>query len=238
MFSLISTVVVIGEVTKRVIMPLQTPQVRKKPPSPIGYLTGQNTPVSNFFCQQNLTQNLFWVQNKDNYFFQKMGNLGKLGNSLKVLAAATMLTGAAEAQETNDGVILAAATDTSALVEHCGEFAKQQRLTNKELGITMTRAEVGALLAECHSGALAKRITEQNQILATLDEQIRQLDLRLDDQARILDENGQVIAHIVTINGQLIIRIQNTENRIAETDARIAAKLREAERILQSLATS
>ena len=33
------------------------------------------------FCQQNLTPNLFWVQNMDNYFFQKMGKFKKWENS-------------------------------------------------------------------------------------------------------------------------------------------------------------
>jgi len=43
---------------------------------------------------------------------------------------------------------------------------------------------------------------------------------------------------VVAINGKLLIRVEETDASIASLRADTAAKLREAERILQSLATA
>ncbi len=59
--------------------------------NPIGRQTGQNTPKSNFFCQENLTKPLIPLENNDKYSLSsKMGNLDK-----SALAGALMMGGAA-----------------------------------------------------------------------------------------------------------------------------------------------
>jgi hypothetical protein len=181
------------------------------------------------FCQENLTKNRFWVINRDTYLFsiRKMKGLRNLAGAVGAMAA---LSGAVEAQESN-GVVLTAMTDTSGQVTDCVGFAREQRDLAQDTGIMMSRGEQRTLLNECRSGQLQERIAEQELILASLDEQIRRYDLRLDEQARIIDANNQEIARIITINGQLIIRR-------TEVQADTAAMLDEAERILQSLATS
>lgn len=175
-----------------------------------------------------------------------MGKLGTLGRNLGVIAAAVTLSGApAEAQETNAPVVLASSEGVSTQVTDCVGFVKEQRALAAETGIAMSRSEQKGLLLDCRNGDLEVRIAEQKRILAALDAEIQQIGLRIDENARIIDEQGRELAQIVAINGRLVIRIQETDARIAETDAEIrelqadtAAKLEEAERILQRLATS
>lgn len=181
------------------------------------------------FCQESLTKNRNWVENKDNYLSSlKMKKLGQLAGVVSVMGA---LAAPLAAQENTSGVVLAAAEGTNTQVTDCVGFVREQRDLAQDTGIMMSRGEQRTLLNECRSGQLQERIAEQELILAALDEQIRQYDLRLDEQGRIIDANNQEIARIVAINGQLVIRIENTR---ADT----AAKLAEAERILQELVAS
>ena len=231
MFSLIATVVVIGDVTKCVIMPSKTPQTRIKPASPIGYLTGQNTPVSNFFCQQSLTENLFWVQNKDNYFSKKMGNLGKLGDGLKVLAAATMLTGAAEAQETNGNIVLAAASDTSIQVRDCQTEVKAFREQLQAEGVDRSELKdrVRAEMATCRHGNIATQEIE----IARLDSEFLEMKAWL--QARGLDVNEA--GHITDPQGRLLAVIEAETTELRESTAELresTAELRESTAALRA----
>lgn len=194
----------------------------------LGIPTVKNTLKSNYFCQENLTKPLFLVENIDTYsIFSIMGKLGNLGNGMKVLAAATMLGGAAEAQETPTPVVPAAEA-VSAQVTDCVAFVKEQRELASDVGIAMSRSEQKSLLHECNNGQLETRIAEQRAILAALDEQIQQLDLRLDEQARIIDAQGQELARIVAINGRLVIQR-------AAVQAEGQQYLDEAERILNEL---
>jgi hypothetical protein len=202
-----------------------------------------------FFCQQSLTKPLFLLHNKSVLTLKSMEKLGKLAGALSVMGA---LAAPAAAQETNaNGVVLATAEGTAGQVTDCVGFVREQRDLASETGIAMSRSEQRALLLNCQNGELAEMVAEQELILAALGEQIQQLDLRLDDQARIIDENNQVIAFIVTINGQWVIQSQlgdniaqsETESEAARSEAaasraRQEEMLREAERILQNLATS
>ncbi len=185
-----------------------------------------------FFCQLNLTQNLFWVQNKDNYFFQKMGKFGKLAGALSVMGA---LAAPAAAQETTSAVVLASSEGVSTQVTDCVGFVREQRDLARETGITMSRSAQKGLLLDCQNGELEARIAEQQQILASLDTAIHQINLRIDENARILDENDQVIAHIIAINGQLVIRRQEVQAETEASQRRQEQMLDEAERILNEL---
>ncbi|SNZ20073.1 hypothetical protein SAMN06265368_3172 [Cohaesibacter gelatinilyticus] len=126
---------------------------------------------------------------------------------------------------------------------NCVAFVKDQRSLAAENGMVLSRAEQKNLLHQCRNSELEAIIAEQEHVLAALDEEIKAIQLEIDENGQIIDENGRAIAKIVAINGQLIIRKQ-LEAEIAETEARIAAleadteaKLAEAERILQRLAT-
>lgn len=65
-------------------------QDRKNPRIPSELLTGQNAPKSNFFCQENLTENAKLVENRDTY--SSLSQMGKIDKS--ALAGALMLSGA------------------------------------------------------------------------------------------------------------------------------------------------
>ena len=246
MFSLIATVLVNGDVTKRATIPSQSPQPRKNSANTSVFRLVKRACCQILFCQQSLTQNLFQVQNKDNYFFQKMGNLGKFGDGLKVLAAATMLTGAAEAQEAQgENIVLAAQTGTVGQVEDCGVFVREQRELARANNIEMTRRQGLTLLVQCENGEMVQIVEAQNQILAALNTEIAEIGLRINDQAQIIDDQGRELATIVAINGQLVIRIAEIDTEIASIQADraalqadTAAKLAQAEAILQRLATS
>jgi uncharacterized coiled-coil protein SlyX len=120
---------------------------------------------------------------------------------------------------------------TNGQITDCVAFVREQRRLAAENGVTMSRRDQKTLLHDCNNGQLEARIAEQERILAALDAEIRQFDLELDEQAQILDHQGRVLAKIIAVNGQLIMRAQ-------DADQRIAAKLQEAERILQRLAAS
>lgn len=140
---------------------------------------------------------------------------------------------------------------TNGQVTDCVAFVQEQRDLAAENGIAMGRRDQITMLNQCESGLLQERIAEQERIIATLNERIAHLRMRIDANNRIIDENDQVIAFIVAINGQWVIQRQ-LEDSIARADAdSVAAQaeieasrarqeemLREAERILQSLATS
>ncbi|MBV1864922.1 MAG: hypothetical protein KUG74_10855 [Rhodobacteraceae bacterium] len=164
-----------------------------------------------------------------------MNKLGQLAGVVSVMGA---LAAPLEAQENTSGVVLAAAEGTNTQVTDCVGFVREQRDLAQDTGIAMSRADQRSLLHECRNGELEARIAEQELILAALDEQIRQYDLRLDEQARIIDANNREIARIITINGQLIIRRTEVQADTAAVNANTEEMLREAERILQSLATS
>lgn len=104
-----------------------------------------------------------------------MKGLRNLAGAVSAMAA---LSGAVEAQESN-GVVLTAMTDTSGQVTDCVGFVREQRDLARENNIVMSRGDQRSLLHECRNGELEARIAEQELILASLDEQIRQYDLRL-----------------------------------------------------------
>lgn len=169
----------------------------------------------------------------------------KLGQLAGALALTGALAAPVQAQENTSGVVLAAAEGTNTQVTDCVGFVREQRILAQENDTPMSRRSAMTLLAECENEQMAERIAEQELILAALDEQIGQYDLRLDEQNRIIDVNNQEIARIVAINGQLIIQRRQVQTETAalnadtaRLDADTEAKLREAERILQSLATS
>lgn len=126
---------------------------------------------------------------------------------------------------------------TNGQVTDCVAFVQEQRDLAAENGIAMSRGDQRSLLLQCNNGQLRERIAEQERIIATLNERIAHLRMRIDANNRIIDENDQVIAFIVAINGQWVIQRQ-LEADIAAIDADIERMLQEAERILQSLATS
>lgn len=197
--------------------------------NPLGLLTGQNTPMSNLFCQENLTRRAISLENRDTYkILFKMGKLDKSAMAALGMMGA-LATAPALAEDQRPSIQLAGMT--SGQVTDCVGFVKEQQALAADNGVKMSRRDQVGLLDECRSGQLEARIAEQEQILAALDEEIRQIQLRLDEKAQILDEQGRVLAKIITINGQLIIRAQ-------AADQRIAAKLQEADKILQRLATS
>ncbi len=210
-------------------------QYRKNTQYPIVFLTGQNTLKSNLFCQENLTKSPKSLENRDTYLsLLKMGKLDKLGRGL-ALAGALAAAEPALAEDQRPSVQLAGMT--SGQVTDCVAFVRDQRALAADNGVQMSRSEQKGLLLDCQNGQLDARIAEQERIIAELDAAIAKLNLRIDEQARILDANGRAIAQIIAINNQLIIRKQ-LETQIAALDADTAAKLAEAERILQRLATS
>ncbi len=167
-----------------------------------------------------------------------MGNLGKLAGVVSVMGA---LAAPVEAQEDRAQVVLAAMDETNGQVTDCVGFVREQRDLARENNIVMSRADQRSLLHQCNNHQLEARIAEQELILASFDERIRQYDLRLNEQGQIIDENNQVIAHIIAINGQWVIQRQ-LETSIAANEAEAAASrvrqeqmLQEAERILQDL---
>ena len=218
-------------------------QYRKNTQYPIVFLTGQYTPKSNFFCQENLTKSPKSLKNRDTYLsLLKMGKLDKLGRGL-ALAGALAAAEPALAEDQRPSVQLAGMT--SGQVTDCVAFVKDQRALAAQNGTPMSRTAAMTMLGQCENGELEKIVAEQERIIAALREEIKTIQLEIDENGRIIAANGQAIAQIVAINGQLIIRRQALEEHISETEARIAAldadteaKLREAERILQRLATS
>ncbi len=157
-----------------------------------------------------------------------MGRFGKLASAIALSGA---LAGPLEAQEDNSTVVLAAMDNRSGQVTDCVAFVREQRDLAAENDIAMSRRDQVALLNQCESGILQERIAEQERIITALNSEIAHLQLHVDEQGRVIDANNQEIARILAINGQLIIRRR-------EVRAETAAMLDEAERILQSLATS
>lgn len=204
-------------------------------------------PVSTAFCRKglpvlsskkflkSLTDLPKTLENRVAYLISPiMGKLDKgaaVGATLSVLAMDPAL-----AEDRPNPDVRLVANTTAEQVTDCVAFVKDQRKTAKQNGIAMSRKDQKLLLLECQGGQLQARIAEQKQILAELDEEIRHLDLRIDENARILDENGRAIAQIVAINGQWVIQRQ-LQSDIAASKDRQEQMLREAERILQRLAT-
>ncbi|MGB0900984.1 hypothetical protein [Halocynthiibacter sp.] len=213
----------------------QTPPDGNKRRSPIGLLTGQLTPMSKVFCQESLTKTTSWVENKDNITPQKMGAFNRLAQAAALSAG---LTGAAEAQEQQGTVVLAATTETTTQVTDCVGFVREQRDLARDTGIALSRSDQKTLLHECRNGELADRLAEQEAILADLRirfneivEQSEDLQITMNANAQIIDENNTVIAQIVAINGQWVIQRQ-LENQIEQSQERQQAMLDEADRIL------
>lgn len=212
------------------------PIYRKKSANPVDHPTVKSTCMSKDICQESLTKSKTWVENTNNILsFLKMAKLDK-----SALAGALMLGGAmagepALADDQRPSMQLA--NSTIAQVD-CVAFAREQRDLARENGVEMSRRDQKLLLLDCRNGNIHARIAEQQRIIAELDASIAHLNLRIDEQARILDANGQAIAQIVAINNELVIRAQKSEDWIASLDADTEAKLAEAERILQRLATS
>jgi hypothetical protein len=194
-----------------------------------------------FFCQESLTENSIWVENRVNSFSSK--NMGQLGKLAGVATLAAALSGEPALAEDNTAVLHQAAM-TNGQVTDCVAFVRDQRDLARDNGIAMSRRDQVGLLDQCESGLLQERIAEQQVILAALNERIQVLNLRIDEQSRILDENNQVIGFVISINGQWVIQRQ-LEDNIAASEAEIAASrarqeemLREFEEIMQSLLTS
>lgn len=176
----------------------------------LSLLTGQNTPKSNHFCQENLTETDISLENRDTYkFLSKMG-IDK-GKALGAMMLGALAVEPALAEDQRPSVQLAGYTNGQVI--DCVAFVKDQRTLAAENGVLMSRGDQKGLLIDCQNGELEARIAEQERILASLDEEIRQLGLQLDDQARILDEQGREIARVVSINNQLILRRQSAEAR-------------------------
>lgn len=176
----------------------------------LSLLTGQNTPKSNLFCQENLTETDIFLENRDTYkLLSKMG-IDK-GKALGAMMLGALAVEPALAEDQRPSVQLAGYTNGQ--VTDCVAFVKDQRTLAAENGVVMSRGDQKGLLIDCQNGELEARIAEQERILASLDEEIRQLGLQLDDQARILDEQGREIARVVSINNQLILRRQSAEAR-------------------------
>lgn len=189
--------------------------------NPIGHLTGHFTPVSNFFCQENLTENTFSVQNRDTHLsFLQMKGLKS------ALAGIALVTSAESALAEDQKPAMQQVGQTTGQVENCGVFVKEQRELAKENEITMTRNDVITLLADCMGGKMQERIAEQERILAALDQEIREIGLSIDEKLQILDAKKRVLAKVIAVNGKLIIRAQ-------ELDQEIASALQKADEILQ-----
>jgi len=191
----------------------------KKSFKPISLLTGQNTPKSNFFCQESLTKWPKFLENRDE--FKKLSKMGKLD---KGAALGSMMLGALAVQP-------ALAEEPKAEVFHVASNVSQQVDCVAYAKKGATRADKKQRLSDCRVGKLDAQIAEQERVLKALNEQLAALNLQIDENARILDEQGNELAQIVAINGQLVMKIQ-------QTDQQIAQKLQEAERILQNLARS
>ena len=241
-----------------------SPLFCKNRQKPLGHPTGQSSPKSNFFCQENLTKKIISLENRDTYkFFSKMeineGRLpadeevGKTTSGKKIASpkVAMALAGAlaaatspALAEDNTSQIQLAAATSSTSQQVDCVAFVKDQREIAADSGVKMSRKDQKSLLHQCRSGELQARIAEQKKILAEFDKEIEALNLRRNEQNQILDANGQAIAQIVAINDQWVIQrklnseIAQIQENIDGSVARQEEMLREAERILQRLATS
>lgn len=124
--------------------------------------TVKTTPVSNRFCQENLTKMPKKVFNRDTYLTPSFMGLNKIGTGLAALAAAAMAPGAA-AQEAPEQ---AASTETPAEAE-------------RDAIVQVTREQCRALadvdreeMVACYTQLRAQREAE----IAALDQQEQQLD--------------------------------------------------------------
>ena len=191
---------------------LVTPHFCKNTQKPLGHPTGQNTPKSNFFCQQNLTKPSISLLNRDTY-----PNFTQMGIN-KGAALGTMMMGALVAPEALAGdktgeIKLAAATTSTSQQVDCVAYAKQGA----------TRAEKKDRLKECRLGKLDSTIAEQERVIAALNEILAKQQLRIDELGVIRDANNQELARVVAINGKLLVQRQQLEQRIADANQRTAA---------------
>lgn len=186
--------------------------------------------------RKSLTEIRKRIENRDTYLI--LSNMGKLDKGAAFGAALSVLAmDPALAEDRPNPNIQLAANTLSEQVTDCVAFVQDQRDLARENGIVLSRRDQKSLLIDCQGGQLQARLEAQKRILAALDAEIRQLDLRIDENARILDENGRAIAQIIAINGQWVIQRQ-LQSDIAASKTRQQQMLDEAERILQRLATS
>ncbi|SNZ20071.1 hypothetical protein [Cohaesibacter gelatinilyticus] len=210
-------------------------QDRKKHRAPHSLLAGQNSLKSNLFCQENLTKTPISLENRDTYLsLLKMG-IDK-GKALGAMMLGALAVDPALAEEQQPSVQLAGMT--SGQVTDCVAFVKQQRALAAEHGNPMSRTAAMAMLGQCENGELEKIIAEQQRVIAALRNEIKAIQLEIVENGQIIDANGRAIAKIVAINGQLIIRKQELDTEIASSRARQDELVRQAEAILQRLATS
>lgn len=164
-----------------------------------------------------------------------MAEFGKLGRALTLAGAVAASPALAEDADSRS---LQLAAMTNDQVTDCVGFVREQRDLAAENNIAMSRRDQITLLNQCESGILQERIAEQEAIIVDLNEQIAHLQIRVDENGRIIDEQGRELARLIAINGQLILRRQEVQAETAASRARQDEMLREAERILQSLAVS
>ena len=209
---------------------LVMPLFCKNSQKPLGPHTGQNTLKSNFFCQLNLTKTSFSLLNRDTCI--TFSNMGKLDKSAAIGAGMLGILAAAPAMaEDKTGQIqLAAATSGVSQQVDCKLLARNHEGTGKEKMKVYSDCRNGVLQSE--NEALDVRITEQQRIIAALNQILSEQQLRIDELGAIRDANGQELARIVAINGKLLIRRQNAEIASAEARARSNAALDEAERYI------
>lgn len=218
--------------------PTEAPLVRpsgKNGASGLGRPTVQNRSMSNFFCQENLTKSLNLLDNThDTLLSSFMGKFRRLAGAVGIVGALGAAEAAAgEKPTTAETPVPVAATvdNTGAQITDCVAYVRAERDAQKAKGIVMSRKDQKLLLLDCRGGILDKRLAEQKAILAALNTEIAEIDLRLDEQARVIDEQGRVLAQILTINGQLVLQYEQQEKRIEE-------QLIEAQKIIDQLASS
>jgi len=191
--------------------------------------------MSNFFCQENLTKSLNLLDNThDTLLSSFMGKFRRLAGAVGIVGALGAAEAAAgEKPTTAETPVPVAATvdNTGAQITDCVAYVRAERDAQKAKGIAMSRKDQKLLLLDCRGGILDKRLAEQKAILAALNTEIAEIDLRLDEQARVIDEQGRVLAQILTINGQLVLQYEQQEKRIEE-------QLIEAQKIIDQLASS
>jgi len=192
---------------------------------PIGYLTGQNSPKSEVFCQENLTEFARKVENRTEItpYIMKLGENGSRMAALAAVVAAGM-SGAPERAEAGEQIILATAGQTVRSVEDCKEARRAGELDRA--GYRECKRVAQDATIEANKDIIA----EQQRVLAALQERLAAYGLQLNSKAQILDEGGQVLAQIVAINGRLVM----AEERIRAADARSAAAIESAKAFLEA----
>lgn len=230
--------------------------------------TGQLTPKSNFFCQQNLTKAPFSLENRDTYKFSLFME-NKKGAALGAMMLGALTAEPALAEDKSGKIQLAQVTGSisrqAETATDCVAFVKEQRDAAKDVGMSLSRKEQKLLLLDCRGGKLESRIAEQEKVIAALNANIAAINLEIDENNQIIDADGRAIGQIIAIKDQWVIQSNlneqietdqaRTETAQAETQSiqnerkAIQAEIRasqerqrqaleEADRILRSLLTS